>query len=101
MKRQTHSQLLVKQQSLIKEAEYLKSCGMDESLENLLYMQQRIERMIIPHEIVNKMKLYYNLNNKIPIELIIHIASFGDITDIIAVKYVDDNIQPTIEEVDP
>ena len=70
-------------------------------MNEIKYTQIGIEKKMIPHEIVNRMKLYYHLNNKIPVELIIHIASFGYIADTVAAKFFEEGKPATLEAVDP
>ena len=69
-------------------------------LEELLYIRQRIEKEMIPHEIVDRMKFYKKLENKIPEDAILHIASFGDVVDKSAADFIISGVEATIEAVD-
>jgi hypothetical protein len=70
-------------------------------LDDLLYIRQRIEKEMIPYEIVFKMGLYRQLQKRIPNELILHIASFGDYIDSSAVYFIEKETPVTIDAVDP
>lgn len=70
-------------------------------LDELLYICTNIEKDIIPHEIVLRMKFYKELNNKLPMDTITHIASFGDLIDISASNFLEEGIEARIDAVDP
>ena len=70
-------------------------------LDELLYIKQIIEKEMIQHEIVFRMKFFVKLGDKLPKELIYHITSFGDIVDKSAAYFIENNIPFTTENINP
>jgi hypothetical protein len=69
-------------------------------LSELFYIKQCIEKDIIPHLIVSQTQFYKALEKQknIPEDIVLHIASFGDIIDTSAEYYLSKGINPTIDE---
>lgn len=68
-------------------------------LDELYYIRLQVEKDMIPHQIVHQMKIYQQFN--IPIELILHISSFGGMVEQSAACFLEQDIDATIEAVDP
>jgi hypothetical protein len=69
-------------------------------LDELMYMRQIIEKEIELHEILFKMKLYNKLEEKIPLDIIFEISSFGDNIDMSAVYFNNKGIPAKINKVE-
>lgn len=88
---------------LLQERDILEKVIKENPLMNdtLLYYKKNIEKQMIPYEIVQQMKLYYHLLEKLPIDIIFNISSFDYIENQIAMQYVEENIPATYEAVNP
>lgn len=95
MHRKTYKQLCKEREDII----YLQKTGSHHG--SLKYILMCIEKEMIPYEIVYRMKLYQRFSNKIPIELIIHIASYGDCIDDISSKFLEEGKLANIDVIDP
>lgn len=60
--------------------------GSSTYLDELLYIRMNIEKEITECEIIFRTQFYKSLENKLPEDVIHHIASFGDIVDTTAVN---------------
>jgi hypothetical protein len=60
--------------------------------DELSYIIYLIDKEMKPYEILYKIQLYKKLKERIPIELLLYISSFGSNIDKIAVKYLEKNI---------
>jgi hypothetical protein len=72
-------------------------------LDELLYIRQSIEKEMIPHQIVLRMKFYKGLEyaKNIPTDITKYIASFGDLIDNSALYFIKKGVDSTIDAVDP
>ena len=68
-------------------------------LDELMYIRMSIEKEMIPHEIIFRMGFYQKLNIKIPMEIILHIASFGDLIDKSAFHFLEKGTETTLDDV--
>jgi hypothetical protein len=57
--------------------------------DELSYIIKLIDYDIIPYKILYKIQLYKKLKEKIPIDLLYYISSFGDKIDKIAFKHIE------------
>jgi hypothetical protein len=109
--RKTYTQLYEEREAVFDEADaykqrtvYQKRMGLwknSDYLSELLYIRMRIETEMIPHYIVETMKLHKRLLILLPMEIVIHIASFGTIEDQTAIQMVVEGKESTIDVVDP
>jgi hypothetical protein len=70
-------------------------------LDELLYIRKRIEKDIIPYEIMFRTEFYKKLMEKIPDDIILHIASFGDIIDKSAANLIISGEDITLDIIKP
>lgn len=109
MNRKTYKQLCDERDAILDEQEKYKKgytygrigLGLGSYYDELYYILKCVEHEMIPYEIVYRMKLYQKFNNKIPLEIIMHIASYGDCIDDIASKFVEEGKPAIIDEIDP
>ena len=107
--RKTYKQLHQEREAVLDEVEaykqgtvYQKRMGLwknSDYLSELLYIRNQIETEMIPHYIVEMMKLYKRLLIRLPIEIIVHITSFGTIEDQKAIQMVKEGREATLEVV--
>lgn len=108
--RKTYKQLHEEREAVLDEAEaykqgtvYQKRMTLWENsdyLSELLYIRMRIEKEMILHQIVETMKLHKRLLIRLPMELVIHIASFGTAEDQVAAQMVEEGKEATLDVVD-
>jgi hypothetical protein len=70
-------------------------------LDELLYIKSCIEKEMIPYEVVFRMKFYENMYKTIPEDIVLHIASFGDLIDQSAHFFLSKGVKSDINCVDP
>ena len=109
--RKTYKQLWEEREAVIDEENaykqghvYQKRMGLwtdSDYLSELLYIQQRIESEMVPHYIVEIMKLHKRLLFRLPIELVKHISSFGTSEHQIAAQMVEEGKEATLDAVTP
>lgn len=109
--RKTYKQLCEEREAVLHEAEkykqglvYQERIGLwtkSDYLSELLYIRQKIESEIVPHYIVEIMKLHKRLLTRLPMELITLIASFGTSEHQIAAQMVKEGNEATLDVVDP
>ena len=103
-KKKSYKILCQERESILDEREkYIRGVGIDRKMglflnekysyfDELSYIISLIEKDMRPYEILYKIQLYKKLKERIPIELLLYISSFGSNIDKIAVKYIEKNI---------
>jgi hypothetical protein len=113
-KRKTYKRLCDERESILDEIEAWKISGFTGTLitglwcsstylDELLYIRVSIEKEMIPHQIIMRMKFYQKLETKtgLPDDIILCIALFGDLIDMSAMRFLSKGIKATVDAIDP
>lgn len=79
---------IIEQREIYKRGHGRISIGPDSYYDQLFQILKIVEREMIPYEIRYRFHLYQKLNEKLPVEIILIIASYGDVVDDVASKKI-------------
>jgi hypothetical protein len=111
--RKTYKSLCDEHESILEEIEAWRISGFTGNrmglwssstyLDELLYIRKNIEKDMIPHQIVMRMKFYKRLMYKtgLPTDIVLYIASFGDFIDVSAMNFLRKGVKAALENVVP